>query len=242
MRRNIKILAIIITATIIALTGYALSIPQHKSLEINGYTFEVPLSDANITTINDNYKTYDDKQHNITIKSYAINNINQTNHTGAYDVGVQIGTNAGNNTTIENTTITNKSGTYTYHDIDNYQMIVITTQDYNTIQHIIKTMNKTQIKVDTTENINMTQLADNQTNNTTQTQKKATKKTTNTKQKTTKKSADTWGDSQDGDWVYGHGAGSSDDPSITWKHNKKTGYSEYYDSKTGRSWGGYNIA
>lgn len=50
------------------------------------------------------------------------------------------------------------------------------------------------------------------------------------------------GDYEDDEWVYGHGAGSSDDPDITWKHNKKTGYSEYYNSKTGDSWGGYNIA
>lgn len=51
-----------------------------------------------------------------------------------------------------------------------------------------------------------------------------------------------WGDYQEGDWVYGHGAGASDDPMVKWKHNKKTGYSEYYDYRNGYGWSGYNIA
>lgn len=44
------------------------------------------------------------------------------------------------------------------------------------------------------------------------------------------------------EWVYGTGAGGSDDPDIHWKRNVKTGYAEYYNEKTGESWGGYNIA
>lgn len=48
--------------------------------------------------------------------------------------------------------------------------------------------------------------------------------------------------SDDDEWVYGTGAGGSDDPSIHWKRNKRTGYAEYYNEKTGETWGGYNIA
>nr|WP_295000636.1 hypothetical protein [uncultured Methanobrevibacter sp.] len=44
------------------------------------------------------------------------------------------------------------------------------------------------------------------------------------------------------EWVYGTGAGASDDPNIHWKRNTKTGYIEYYNEKTGDTWGGYNIA
>ena len=44
------------------------------------------------------------------------------------------------------------------------------------------------------------------------------------------------------EWIYGTGAGASDDPNIHWKKNVKTGYIEYYDENTGHSWGGYNIA
>lgn len=63
----------------------------------------------------------------------------------------------------------------------------------------------------------------------------SSKKTTTKKQKTKKQS-------EDDDWEYGYGAGSDPDPSITWRHNKKTGYSEYYNHKTGEHWEGYNIA
>ncbi|MBO6123842.1 MAG: Ig-like domain-containing protein [Methanobrevibacter sp.] len=48
--------------------------------------------------------------------------------------------------------------------------------------------------------------------------------------------------SSDDEWVYGTGAGGSDDPNIHWKRNTRTGYAEYYNEKTGESWGGYNIA
>ena len=46
----------------------------------------------------------------------------------------------------------------------------------------------------------------------------------------------------DDEWVYGTGAGGSDDPSIHWKKNKNTGYVVYYNEKTGESWEGYNLA
>ena len=33
------------------------------------------------------------------------------------------------------------------------------------------------------------------------------------------------------EWIYGTGAGASDDPNIHWKRNVRTGYTEYYDEK-----------
>lgn len=83
----------------------------------------------------------------------------------------------------------------------------------------------------------------NNTNNITSSNSQKTNKIQKKSSSTqSSKSDDTWGDYEDDEWVYGHGAGSSDDPDITWKHNKKTGFSEYYNSKAGDSWGGYNIA
>ena len=46
----------------------------------------------------------------------------------------------------------------------------------------------------------------------------------------------------DDEWVYGTGAGAVDDPMIHWRKNTRTGYAEYYNERTGESWGGYNIA
>ena len=57
-----------------------------------------------------------------------------------------------------------------------------------------------------------------------------------------KESSSTYSSSSDDDWIYGTGAGGSDDPNIHWKKNTRTGYAEYYNEKTGETWGGYNIA
>ena len=79
--------------------------------------------------------------------------------------------------------------------------------------------------------------ADNTTNTST------TQKTSQTTKKTTSSSKSSGSSqSQEDEWVYGHGAGSSDDLDIQWKRNKKTGYTEYYNTKTHQSWGGYDIA
>ena len=50
------------------------------------------------------------------------------------------------------------------------------------------------------------------------------------------------GSDDSGDWEYGTGAGATDDPDIHWKANRKTGYAEYYNEKTGDSWSGYGLA
>lgn len=182
MRKNVKIILIaIIIITILSTIAAAffMQTTHYKTIEINGYTLEVPETNNTVQNINDNYKTYNDQQNNITIKSYAINNINETNYTGVNDIKEQIKNNNATNTTIANKTVINKSNTYTYYELEQHQMIVITTKDKNTIEHILQNMNKTQIKPENAENISLIQiLENNNTNNTTQT---TTKKKTTTK-------------------------------------------------------------
>jgi len=196
MRNNFKIMLIGLVALILvaSVSAYILLTPQYKTIEVNGYKLEVPDSKSNVTNGNDNYRTYDDKEHNITIKSYAINNINETNYTGASDLGAQVGSNIGQNTTIENKTVMNKSGEYTYFDISLYQMIVITSNNYESISHILKTLNKTDIQPDTgNSTINLTTISSNnttETNNTTiGTNTKTTTQTTKKSTSNTKKSS-----------------------------------------------------
>ena len=202
MRKNFMILVIIVCVVLalLAAGAYAIFMPHYKTIEVNGYTFEVPDGDVNVTQVNNNYKTYDDKEHNITIKSYAINDVNETNYTGAYDIGVQLGSNAGQNCTYRNVSLYNNSGTYSYFDYTTYQMIVITSNDLESITHAVKSMNKTEVKpsgenltVNLT-NINNTTDANNTT--TTTTAKKSTPKKTTSSSKS-QKSDDNYASSDD---------------------------------------------
>lgn len=70
----------------------------------------------------------------------------------------------------------------------------------------------------------------------------ATQNLTIKEEKQTQEVSSSSSSSTSDEWVYGTGAGASDDPNIHWKRNVKTGYTEYYDENTGRTWGGYNIA
>ena len=70
----------------------------------------------------------------------------------------------------------------------------------------------------------------------------ATQKLTIKEEKQTQEVSPSSSSSTSDEWIYGTGAGASDDPNIHWKRNVRTGYTEYYDENTGRSWGGYNIA
>lgn len=164
--------------------AYIMLQPQYKTIDLNGYRFEVPDSSVNVTKVNENYKTYDDRDHNITVKSYAINDVNETNLTGAADMGVQLGSNMGQNATIENKTVYNQSGRYTYYNVSTYQQIVITCDNYETMSHILKTMNKTDVTPNT-ENLTIDLTNLNSTNNTTTTD---TSSKSTTKKSTTKKS------------------------------------------------------
>lgn len=183
MRKNIMIVltAFIVLLVVAAIGANILLTPQYKTIDLNGYKMEVPASNANITSLNDNYKVYDDNEHNITIKSYAINNANETNYTGAIDLAAQLGNNTGQNTTIENKTVINNSGRYAYSDVSNYQMIVISSDNYDTMDNILKTLNKTEIRHDE-ENltINLMTISNNTTDTSNTTASTSTGKT-NTK-------------------------------------------------------------
>jgi len=184
MRNNFKIILIGIIALILiaSAAAYVVLTPSYKTIELNGYKLEVPDSNANVTGVNDNYKTYDDNNHNITIKSYAINNLNETNYTSANDIKTQAESNNGQNITIENKTVTNQSGKYTYYDCSTYQMIVITTDNYDTISNMLKTLNKTDIQPNTENStINLTTISANNTTATNNTTTETTSKSSSTK-------------------------------------------------------------
>ena len=191
MRNNFKIILVGLIAIILVASAaaYVVLTPQSKTIELNGYKLEVPDSNINVTNVNDNYKTYDDQEHNITIKSYAINNVNETNYTGASDIESQIKSNNGQNITIENKTVTNQSGKYTYYDCSKYQMIIITSENYDTMSNMLKTLNKTDIKpADENSTIDLTTISANNTTATTDATVRTTSKSSSTKKTQTSNS------------------------------------------------------
>ena len=116
---------------------------------MSGYTFEVPDSNAEVKNNTINYNTYLDTENDLNIKTWSCKDINDINGTvnGSIEMGKQLGENMGTNVTYNNMTLFNKSGTYTYYepDIQNSCMIIITSKDLNTIEHIISTMKKPEI-------------------------------------------------------------------------------------------------
>ena len=201
MRRNFMILLVILCVAIalVAAGAYAVLMPHYKTIEVNGYTLEVPRGDVNVTEVNDNYETYDDEEHNLTVKSYAINNVNETNYTGAFDVINEMDNN-GSNITYDNVVLRNNSGKYSYFDNSSYQLLVATCDDVDVLVHSVKSMNKTEVKpsgenltVNLT-NLNNTTDANNTT--TTVTAKKSTPKKSTGSSKT-QKSDDSYASSDD---------------------------------------------
>jgi len=190
MRKNfiILLIALICVLLIASVGANFLLTPHYKTIDLNGYSFEVPESNDNISTINDNYKVYEDKEHHITVKSYAINNINETNYTGAYDIG-QLESNKGQNCTYDNVSMYNNSGTYSYFDNSTYQMIVISCSDVDTMSHIIKSMNKTDV-IPTSDNLtlNLTSLNNTTDQDNTQSKSSSTSKQTTKTSNNNKKS------------------------------------------------------
>ena len=225
MRKTFKIglLIAVVLLLIGSIGAYVLTIPHYKSIELNGYSFEVPESNNTVQSINDNYKKYDDNEKNITIKSYAINNVNETNFTGAGDVGYQVGSNFGQNITSDNITLMNQSGKYSYYEITPYQMIVITCNDLDTIKHMIKTMNKTSINL-TDVDVDLTTF--NATNDTSNDTVNQTASTTSTQKTSTKKSTSSSSNKKS----YSSSQSSSSSSSSGDEYfvvNKKTGKKEY---------------
>ena len=112
---------------------------------------------------------------------------------------------------------------------------------YYITNHDVKDINNSSNITDNQTNSNDTNDTLS-TNNTTNSSTKNDKSTTSKKSSSSSSSQKSKSSSSSSDWEYGTGAGSYNDPDITWKHNKKTGYSEYHNKKTGKTWGGYNIA
>lgn len=201
-KKQIGIIIIIILALI---TLYLALMPQYKEIKMSGYTFEVPNSNAEVKNNTANYNTYLDTENDLTIKTWACNDINDMNGTinGSMEMRLQLGENMGSNCTYNNITLYNKSGVYTYYEpnIENSCMILITSKNPDAIKHIIETMIKPQLTVDSNQ-FNMTSsgliltdsnnnTTDNQTNiNTQTTTQKKTNKNKQSKSDTIYKSSD----------------------------------------------------
>ena len=168
-----SIIGIIALIIIVLLAAYFIFIPHYKAVEMSGYTFEVPESNAEVKNNTVNYNTYQDKENDINIKTWACKDINDINGTvnGSLEIGMQLEQNSGNNITYNNITLINKTGNYTYYDTDtnNTSMIIITSKNPDIIQHIVETMKKPQINIDTNQlNITANPLNTSEpTNNTT---------------------------------------------------------------------------
>ena len=150
-----KILAIIsVMILLAAIVGcYFAFSPHYKTIEMSGYTFEVPKSNAEVKNNTINYNTYLDTEYDLNIKTWSCKDINDTNGTNnaSTEMRMQLEENMGNNTTYNNITLYNKSGTYTYYeaDVSNSCMILITSKNLNNIEHILKTMHKPELKIGT---------------------------------------------------------------------------------------------
>ena len=193
MRQKIQIGIIIIIIILAFLTGIYAFTPQNKEVEMSGYTFEVPKSNAQVINKTTNYNTYTDTEHDINIKTWSCKDINDINGTtnASIEMETQLGENMGTNTTYKNITVLNKSGTYTYYETDteNSCIILITSKNIDTIEHIIKTIKKPKANTEnpfnmTSDGLNITSTDNNTTSNN---QTTTPKKTGNTKKKSDSK-------------------------------------------------------
>ncbi len=193
MRKKFSIGIIGIVILVIVIGCLFAFMPHYKSIEMSGYTFEVPDSNAEVKNNTINYNTYIDTEHDLNIKTWACKDINDVNGTlnASIDMGIQLGENMGTNVTYNNFTLYNKSGIYTYFesDINNTCMILITSKNINTIEHILDTMNKPKISVDSSKfymsenGLILTETKNNTTEN------KQTTTTSSKKSSTTQKSS-----------------------------------------------------
>ena len=111
-------------------------------------TLEVPESNVIVTNCSENYNIYNDTKNNLTIRSWSAKIANDPLDTNASEeIGLQAGENFGVNTTYNNISVFNKSGTYIYFDIDMEKccMIVITGNNVDDVVHAAKTINKSSV-------------------------------------------------------------------------------------------------
>ena len=235
---NKKIAMGIILIVILALlAGFLVFSPHYKEIEMSGYTFEVPDSNAEVKNNSINYNTYLDTENDLSIKTWSCKDVNDINGTinASKDMSIQLSENWGTNTTYDNITLYNKSGTYTYFesDVNNSCILLITSKNINTIEHILETMNKPKITVSNNP-FNMTSNGLNITdsNNTTTSDNKAmTKKTSNTK--TSSKSSSNSNDGYKWSEQYGDYVREYTDSNGAQHIDSKKGYKSYYNPKTG---------
>ena len=230
----IGIIAIIILAL---LAGFFLLTPHYKEIEMSGYTFEVPESNAEVKNNSINYNTYTDTESDLNIKTWSCKDTNDINGTinAAKEIELQLKNNNGTNITYNNITLYNNSGIYTYYesDVNNSCIILITSKNLNSIEHILETINKPKLNVKNPFNITSNGLIiNNSNNNTTSNNQITTKKTTPTKKTSSKSNT---GSSSEYKWSaqYGDYIKEYTDSKGVQHIDSKKGYKSSYNPKTG---------
>ncbi|MEE0490163.1 hypothetical protein [Methanosphaera stadtmanae] len=147
--KNVLIIVIaIILLCVIGIGAYISIQPSYKNITMSQMTLEVPESNVIVTNCSENYNIYNDTKNNLTIRSWSAKIANDPLDTNASEeIGLQAGENFGVNTTYNNISVFNKSGTYTYFDIDMEKccMIVITGNNVDDVVHAAKTINKSSV-------------------------------------------------------------------------------------------------
>lgn len=147
--KNVLIIVIaIILLCVIGIGAYVSIQPSYKNITMSQMTLEVPESNIIVTNCSENYNIYNDTKNNLTIRSWSAKIANDPLDTNASEeIGLQAGENFGVNTTYNNISVFNKSGTYTYFDIDMEKccMIVITGNNVDDVVHAAKTINKSSV-------------------------------------------------------------------------------------------------
>lgn len=149
--REKNVLIIVITIILLCVIGigtYVSIQPNYKNITMSQMTLEVPESNVIVTNCSENYNIYNDTKNNLTIRSWSAKIANDPLDTNASEeIGLQAGENFGVNTTYNNISVFNKSGTYTYFDIDMEKccMIVITGNNVDDVVHAAKTINKSSV-------------------------------------------------------------------------------------------------
>lgn len=188
----IIMIVLIILISLVSIGAYFYLTPHNKTIELNGYSLNVPDSKSAVNNDTDNFKTYLDPTNNISIKSYAINNVNDHNLKGADEIGYLIPT-MGDNFTENGVQLYNNSSIYSYLNYSSYQILLIKSPNSTLLSQIVQSMNKTEINPqgDLSVFSNFTTL----TSNPFGTQEKVTstvtrKTTTKSKSSNSKKSSD----------------------------------------------------
>lgn len=231
-------IGIIVIVILAVLAGYFLLTPHYKEIEMSGFTFEVPDSNAEVKNNSNNYNTYVDTENDLTLKTWSCKDINDINGTAnaSTEMKKQLEENMGTNVTINNLTLYNKSGTYTYYesDVNNSCIILITSKNLNAIEHILETMKKPTLNVQnnpfnmTSEGLVLTESTNNtSSNNQTTTTKKSSTKKSSSKSSSSSNSGYKWS-AQYGDYIKEY----TDSKGVQHIDSKK-GYKASYNPKTG---------